>query len=285
MRPEPALLQTTGRMRLLPRAVGGTHGIGERRSRQKGAGTDFADFREYAPGDELRHVDPHLHARFGQFHIRRYEVTQHLPVAILLDGSASMKGGKLALAKWLAVFLAHIATVGGDRSELLVRTARRLERSPVFHRKGQSDAAANWLDRYTAETGGGLDLVLREAAPFLKPRSLVIVISDFWLEEPERALRPLGADGREVWAIRILSPEERDPRETGDLLLVDSETGTEIAARVGPGQIAAYRAFIAEFGTRVERLCHGMEGRFLDLDSVSPPGWLAARLRSAGWIG
>src|SRR5207302_1394616 len=81
------------RSRLLVRSAKATVGIGERRSSAKGSGMEFLDYREYQPGDDVRHLDPHLFARTGTHYVRQYSVYQQLPIAIIVDGSASMNFG------------------------------------------------------------------------------------------------------------------------------------------------------------------------------------------------
>src|SRR5690242_1165013 len=104
MKPSASLLTVLSRLRLRARHAVASGGVGERPSRQKGSGIDFADYRAYVPGDDTRHLDARLHARLGGFFVREYEVMKQLPVTILIDGSRSMLQGslKLDLAKWLA---------------------------------------------------------------------------------------------------------------------------------------------------------------------------------------
>ena len=119
MIPSPALLTSLMRSRLLVRQARATIGIGERRSRGKGAGMEFIDYREYQPGDDVRHLDPHLHARTGGYFVRQHAVYQQLPITIVVDGSASMNFGtptKFDFACGLAAAELMLAAVGGDRS-------------------------------------------------------------------------------------------------------------------------------------------------------------------------
>ena len=90
MTPSPRLLQSLQRSRVLVRSAKATVGVGERRSNAKGSGMEFLDYREYQPGDDVRHLDPHLFARTGGHYVRQYAVYQQLPITIIVDGSASM---------------------------------------------------------------------------------------------------------------------------------------------------------------------------------------------------
>jgi hypothetical protein len=80
MIPSPRLLTSLMRSRLLVRRARATIGVGERRSRSKGSGMEFIDYREYHPGDDVRHLDPHLYARTGGYFVRQHAVYQQLPI-------------------------------------------------------------------------------------------------------------------------------------------------------------------------------------------------------------
>src|SRR5260370_37632622 len=90
MIPAAGLMTALMRSRLAARHAHATIGIGERRSRAKGSGMEFIDHREYQPGDDVRHLDPHLYARTGGYFVRQYAVNRQRPIAILGDGRASM---------------------------------------------------------------------------------------------------------------------------------------------------------------------------------------------------
>jgi uncharacterized protein (DUF58 family) len=113
--PSPRLLQSLRRSRLLVRSAKATTGIGERRSKAKGSGLEFLDYREYQPGDDVRHLDPHLFVRTGAHYVRQYAVYQQLPITIIVDGSASMNfstPSKFDVAVGVASALAFIGLSG-----------------------------------------------------------------------------------------------------------------------------------------------------------------------------
>src|SRR6266852_88773 len=130
----PGLLTALMRSRLAVRRAHATIGIGERRSRGKGSGMEFMDHREYQPGDDVRHLDPHLYARTGGYFVRQYAVTRQLPIAIVVDGSASMNFGtptKFDFARRLAAALAFAGLAGGDVIQAAVHSGGRLLWSPL----------------------------------------------------------------------------------------------------------------------------------------------------------
>src|SRR5215471_6569209 len=142
MIPSPGLLTALMRSRLLVRRAHATIGIGERRSRGKGPGMEFMDYREYQPGDDVRHLDPRLYARTGSYFLRQ------LPVAIIVDGSASMAFGsptKFDFARGLASALAFAGLAGGDVVEVGVSAGNRLSWSPRVRGMRRAPVIFDWF--------------------------------------------------------------------------------------------------------------------------------------------
>src|SRR5258706_8066495 len=133
MIPSAGLMTALMRSRLAARHAHATIGVGERRSRAKGSGMEFMDHREYQPGDDVRHLDSHLYARTGGYFVRKYAVPRQLPIAIIVDGSASMNFGtptKFDFARRLAAALAFAGLAGGDVIEVGIYAGNRLSWSP-----------------------------------------------------------------------------------------------------------------------------------------------------------
>src|SRR5467141_4468429 len=155
MIPSAGLMTAMMRSRLLVRSAKATVGIGERRSSAKGSGMEFLDYREYQPGDDVRHLDPHLFARTGGYYVRQYALTRQLPIAIIVDGSASMNFGtptKFDFARRLASALAFAGLAGGDVIEVGVYAGNRLSWSPRLRGMRRAPGIFDWL---AAQRPGG----------------------------------------------------------------------------------------------------------------------------------
>jgi uncharacterized protein (DUF58 family) len=149
----PGLLASLKRSRLIVRRARATTGIGERRSRRKGSGMEFVDYRKYQPGDDVRHLDPHLYLRTGDHYVREHAVEQQLPVSIIIDGSASMKFGtpsKFDFSRGLAAALAFVGLAGGDVVEVGVHASGRLSWSPRIRGARRVPVLFDWLAGQTA---------------------------------------------------------------------------------------------------------------------------------------
>lgn len=249
MTPSPILLQELSRSRLRLSGATAAGGTGERRSRQKGPGMEFADYRPYETGDDFRYLDTALYARRGEHFVRQYETYRPAEVTILVDGSASMHFGtpdKFAFASNVASLLGFAGLAGGDGVQLATWSGERLHLSPRVSGAGRTAVLFEWLARQKAGGGGferGLSQVLGRARG-----GLVIAISD-WLSEgfgPQVLSRPSGV---EVLAIAVSAREEEEPDFSGqsDLRLRDSETGVEFDFTADRAALAEYRQLYAEW--------------------------------------
>ncbi len=293
--PPPALLQKLARSRLLAPHVPATTGIGERRSRQKGPGLEFAEHRQYQPGDDIRYLDPHLYGRLGEHFIRQYVVYRQLPIVILIDGSASMAArpattgqSKFAFAVSLGAALAFIGLSGGDPVAIGVQAEGRLRWSPRVSGAGRAPVLFEWLGRCAAGGTASFREALEAARPHLSAGAMLIMISDFWVDEIEAELRGLAALRQEMLAIHVLSPEEADPAMLGrgEARLVDSESGYEVEVMLDAGTLARYSDALSEWSSTLRRAFARHQGRYLSVRSDQDLERLLLRdWRSRGVIG
>ncbi|MBF0678815.1 MAG: DUF58 domain-containing protein [Devosia sp.] len=259
MRPPAPLLERLSRSRMLPASAQPSVGMGERLSRQKGAGMEFLDFRPYQAGDDTRNLDPYLYARTGEFVVREYARSQQLPVTIALDLSASMASGdngKFERAKLISQLFGFIALASGDRVQLAVTADHKTLLSPRWHGAARADYMFDWIDKRTAGEEGGFIDMLRALPQHLPPRGLVIAVSDWWDDDVGPALNMLRARDQEVVAIQVLGPNEIDPSsmDQGIVTLEDVETGQEIELSIDAQLLDQYRSL---FAARQDEL-HGL---------------------------
>ncbi|WP_298198472.1 DUF58 domain-containing protein [Novosphingobium sp.] len=239
-------------LRIVTRRAVGAHGLGLHRSHARGAGLEFAQYRAYEPGDELRQIDWKLYARSDKFFVREAERESPVAVWVLLDTSASMGHvdetrpgqARFAAARGLAACLAELAVQQGDRFGLMALGEEGLRLVPPGSGPRQRDRLL--IELMALRPAGGF-LPADRMGPLwerIGPRDLVVLISDCFEEAAADLATKLAAAGREVLVIELLTPDERDFPFAGGHRFRDPETGREL---LGDG--AALRAeFLERFG-------------------------------------
>ena len=191
---------------------------GERRSSRRGSSVEFADYRDYTPGDDLRRLDWNIYARLDRPFIKLFEEEEDLAVYVLVDGSRSMDWGEGDLHKFqyalrLAAGLGAITLASGDVLSVGVLQSGRVatEYGPA---RGQGVLPRFFGFLNGLGAGGETDLNASLRGFALKPRrsGLVILISDLLAPGGyETGLRPLLGRGHEVTLLHLLAPDELDP--------------------------------------------------------------------------
>lgn len=273
MRPAPALLQELSRSRLLVGHAAPGFGTGERRSKSKGSGIEFADHRPYQSGDDLRRLDLQLKARLGEHFIRQYNPDQPLDVTILVDGSLSMAFGapsKFELAKGLAGALSFVGLAGGDRVRLGMFVDGKVDWSSRLQGGRAAEVFFAWLDARQSSGATSFGDAIRLVVPQLPSNGLLVMISDWWLPDLATELLPLNAaTGVETLAIQIAAAEELDPGLLGEgaARLSDLESGREVELALDPDTLRRYREALAERRAAIRQAFFRMRGRFVELRS------------------
>ncbi|MCL6590377.1 MAG: DUF58 domain-containing protein [Firmicutes bacterium] len=232
---------------------------GEQRSPVLGGGIEFADYRDYQPGDDIRRVDWPVFLRLRRLLVKVCAEERELTLIIMLDISRSMAFGspeKFWTAKRLAAILAGIALHDGNRVGILT-TGMNLK-APLPPEQGRIPLAG------VAGIIEGLEPVdainplncLRQFEIRYGRKCMLIFISDLLFAEWDQFLAGLGACGSECHVLQILAPEETNPPLLGEVTLVDLENGDELALHLDQQLLRRYRQELARFLQGVRRACH-----------------------------
>ncbi len=233
---EPSVLSAIGTLDLIARTVVDGFIAGLHHSAELGFSQEFAEYRAYAPGDDLRHVDWNVFARTERAYLKRYQGETNSPLTVLLDASSSMgyasqSLSKLDYARYLAAALCYLAVRRQrDAAGLVVFDDEVRDAVAPSSRSGQLARLLAALTRATPRARTRFQAPLAHIEPLLRRRGIIILLSDFY-EEPRtllRALAPLAARGSELVLFHILDPGELAPSLGDAAVLVDLETQAQL---------------------------------------------------------
>lgn len=259
---DSAFLAKLEQLHLLARRLFRGEQRAERRSHQLGSSLEFADYREYSAGDELRAIDWPAYARLERLFVKLYEQEQDVAVSFLIDASASMHWrstgiGKFDIARRIAAALAYIALANLDRVSVHFFAEGIASKLGVMRGKAQFHSILNFLREPPAVSKTtSLLASVRTFSQRQKRTGLVFVLSDFFIpagyEEPLALLQHAQFD---VHAIQLLDPAELSPSETGDLRLLEAETGAAMEVTANDAVLARYREEVAAYNSGLEAFC------------------------------
>lgn len=255
--------------------------MGEHISTRRTAGIEFADYRQYSAGDDLRQVDWNAYARLGTLHVRQSQAEHDTVLYMLVDASPSMQYGgpptKFLAARRLAAGLGYIALAHLDSVVLSTPGAgsegQSQARVSLSQFRGRAQSAGLFRELQGLEAGRAVDFngVLREWS--MRPAGggghgrLAVVISDLLLEDWQSGVRSLVTAGFGVTVLHILSLEELLPPDEGDFRLVDNETGEQLDVHIGPASLQEYGRRLDMWLAETESWCQANGTRYIRLQS------------------
>jgi uncharacterized protein (DUF58 family) len=273
---DPGVLASISSLDLLAKTVVDGFVAGLHRSPDFGFSQEFAEYRAYTPGDDLRHVDWNLFARTERMYLKRYRGETNSTLTVLLDASKSMeftsadgtaRGGKypnkMDYARFAAASLFYLAIhnqrdgagliVFDDEVRNFVRPSTRL---------GQLHRLMAGLEQAQPAARTDFSKPMRHFQELVTRRGIVIVISDFYADPTEivKAIEPLRFHGNEVVLFHILDPKELKPELKGPSVLVDLETDQRL--EVIPEY--ARETYVKKIEAHIEQLRNKTKGAGMD---------------------
>ncbi len=256
---------------------------GERRSVKRGTSIEFADYRNYTRGDDLRKLDWNVYARLEKPYIKLLEDEEDLAVHILLDISGSMdwpnaesEGGnpehnKLLFAKRLYAGLAYMSLKSGDRLMLSALSETGLKQFDPSRGRAQVVPMLRFAHDLTANGVTDLNQSLRDYALREKRTGLVIVITDMFSPTGYiEGLNRLLGKGHEIVLLHLLSPDEVTPPIAGDLSLIDVETGATQEVTVDANMRTIYQQRLTQWLDSIRDDCARKGVHYLMVETDIP---------------
>lgn len=290
---DESFLRRLERLALIARRVRAGHSQGERRSTKRGSSVEFADYRHYTPGDDLRRLDWRTYARLERPFIKLFEEQEEQNIYFLLDASASMNWPETAeaLNKWnfarkLAATLGYIALSSGDRLTIAHLNQTDLQTWGPQRGRGHLSGLLGHLAAGTAAGPTDLNTTLRYFSLRQRRPGLLFLISDFFSPAGyERGLAALVGAGYEVNVIHLLSPDEIDPLLSGDLRLHDIETGLAQDITITSAMRRLYQERFEAWQKELEQYCFARDLNYLMLNTGLPfESVVLGYLRQRGFV-
>lgn len=249
---------------------------GLHRSPFLGYSTEFASYRQYVQGDNLRHLDWKVWARSDALYVKQFEDDTNYRGQIYLDTSASMDFGtgpanKFTYGRLLAAALAHLMILQRDAPGLVLFGPDSRQALPCAASRNQAMELFAALARAQA---GGKTVISQDLFGIVQAvvrRGISVVISDFFTTDDScfELLRQLHAHRQETLVFHVLSPEELELPETGEWILEDSETGEERIVHLDEVR-TSYRERLNTFCDRVKTECQSYEFDYVRLSTGEP---------------
>ncbi len=285
----PELLARLERLELVSRKMFRGRMKGERRSRRKGQSVEFADFRNYVAGDDLRFMDWNLYARLDKMFLKLFLEEEDLHFFALIDASRSMSFGeptKLFYAKQLAAALGFIGLIRADRVKIETLGLSRRTAGPVL--RGRRSL---WrMLEYLQNLEDGQDVSLLEGVKNFCLRNsgkgILVLLTDLMEKTGyEAALRVLLAQQMDVYVIHLLSPEELNPNLHGDLRLIDSEDADVAEVTISRPLLNRYKQTLAAFIDGARDYCTRRGMTYIMANTSQPVEQLVTKyLRQRGLV-
>jgi uncharacterized protein (DUF58 family) len=252
------LLAKLERLELITRKVFRGQLKGERRSRRRGQSVEFADFRSYVPGDDLRFIDWNLYARLDRLFLKLYLEEEELHLHLLIDCSRSMGFGdptKLLVAKQLAAALGFIGLCRSDRV-CAAGFGPPTRGAPIVRGRASLWRLLQYLDQLPGDQNIRLADGVRDYMVRAPGSGIAVLLTDLMDKSGyEPALRMLLGRRMDVYLLHLLSPEELEPPLQGDLQLVDCEDSDEAAVTITAPLLEQYRQTLQAFIGQARSFC------------------------------
>jgi uncharacterized protein (DUF58 family) len=221
---------------------------GERRSKKRGVSVEFADYRHYVHGDDLRFVDWNIYARLDRLFLKMFIEEEDLSLILAIDSSASMNWGnpnKFVFCQRLAMALGYIGLANHNRVTLHAFDSSGIRPLSNLRGRRRTQEMGKWLLNQQATGQSGFSDAMRAIALARQGKGVMVILSDFMFKEGyDKGLRYLAGGGYDTFCLQILSPEEIDPGKSGlagDLRLTDIEDEDAAEITVSAALLKRYK--------------------------------------------
>ena len=283
---DSAFLRKLDRLALLTRRAMAGDMQGERRSPRRGSSVEFADYRSYVAGDDIRQIDWNLYARMDRFFLKLMVAEEELTIHLLVDNTASMDWGepnKWLYARRAAGAFGYIALSSLDRVTVTALAAGRAQQLPSVRGKRGALPLFDFLQKLPAGTSGNLLATARRYIQTARNVGPLLLCSDLMDPNWQEALRTLTSRPFEITILHVLAPQELRPDIDGDFRLLDAEGGAPIEVTADLDVLRQYDQNLQSWRAEIESFCTGRGINYIFADtSVPVEDFVLSNLRQRG---
>ncbi|MEM8531699.1 MAG: DUF58 domain-containing protein [Chloroflexota bacterium] len=259
---------------------------GERRSPRRGSSVEFADFRPYTPGDDIRQIDWNLYARMERFYLKLFVAEEELTLHLLIDNTASMDWGdphKLLYAKRVSAAFGYTTLSSLDRVTITAFGAGSTRQMPGVRGKRGALPLFDFLQKLPTGSGGSLYDSCRRYAQTARNAGPLLLCSDLMDPDWKEALRALASRSFDITIIHTLAPQEIRPELDGDFRLVDAENGNPVEITADLETLRQYEENLLSWRAEIESFCAGRDMTYVFADTNVPvEDFILSNLRARG---
>ncbi len=252
---------------------------GQHRSRHKGASVEFAEYKDYSPGDEIRHIDWKVAGKTDKYHVKQFEQSTNLKCTILLDSSGSMayqspfeKGeSKIDYARNLVAALSYLFLKQFDAVGLTLFNDAVVQHIPPRSKASHLQHILHGLSTLSAKGVTHVENVLSGLAERLQGRGMLILVSDFLTRDQNihKSLKLLRSRGLEVILFHVLHPDELNLPFDGDTVFESLEDDPTVG--LDPIDIREeYQKAIQEKIDQLKKISNGLGVDYVFMDTSTP---------------
>jgi uncharacterized protein (DUF58 family) len=261
----------------------------ERRTKKSGSGVEFADHRDYQPGDDFRYLDWNVYQRFDRLLVRLYEEEEDLAIYFIVDTSASMAfggGNKLKYAKKVCAALAYVGLANLDRVSIVSTTDRVTDRMPQTRGKARIFKVFRFLRELEPEGQTDLGDAMKTFVAQNKRRGLAVLVSDLYDPEGfEKGINVLRYNKFDPFVVHVVDQSEGRPKVHGDVVVYDCETGDEREVTVTAKVLERFEQANREYHAEIDRFCATHQVPYVTADVSVPFDELILRVfRRGGFL-
>lgn len=273
---DPAVLARISTLELVARTVVEGFISGLHRSPYLGFSVDFAQYRQYIEGDDIRQIDWKVYARSDRHYVKQYEGETSTNVTLLLDISGSMayRSGsvtKMEYARYLTASLAFFAQRQRDRVGLTTFSTGLVDQLPPRCRREHLSSLLHLIDKAKADAGTAFGKPLQAVAETLRRRGIVVLVSDLYAPTGEvlESIRQFRFQGNDVIVIQVLDPREQRFDFSDSVQMVDMESRRKLIMDPALAR-ADYLAGLESHQQEIGNLCGALGVDFLVMETSRP---------------